>query len=363
MRVQCRDEWIGKLAILVIPPEMYAHISSEMPQEMVNEWGMEGIFVSANKPYFTVEEAFKKFGILEKIIFVDCASRLAGENPSGKRLVVIDNPSDFTHLTESITQAVDGLGEKKFLVFDSLTTLLIYSESSHLTRFAHTLGLIMKTRKVTSLFLAVDSEYTKEILTFLASIADKYVHLGIDEEGEVSALEEPTERTLIETPAPLDRAVSCRVSVAVNDGSIDKPFNVFLCYKKSSGKDFADHLKRGLEEFGLHTFLDSKDIRQAVDGQEEWAKARDKAIQESTFFVLIMTPGFEKSSEVLKEIELARKLGNKHYIYFRYRSMSRKIVIPQQKAQIDISKQEQVSFETKEEILRLAINILTRGKT
>jgi hypothetical protein len=29
-----------------------------------------------------------------------------------------------------------------------------------------------------------------------------------------------------------------------------KPFDVFICHKKSSGKDFAEHLKAGLEELG-----------------------------------------------------------------------------------------------------------------
>ncbi len=361
MRVQCRDDWIGKVAILVIPPESYMHISSEMPVEIVNEWGMEGIFVSANKPYLTVEETFKKSGILEKITFVDCASKLAGDNPTGKRLVLINNPSDFTHLTKSITKAADGLGEKKFLVFDSLTTLLIYSESSHLTQFAHTLGLIMKTRKVTSFFLAVDSEHTKEILTFLASIADKYVHLGVNRDGEVSALEELGEEALIGTAQSKLVPMTCPPPTTLTGGGIE-PFHVFICYKKSSGKDFADHLKAGLEEFGLHTFLDSNDIPRAVEGQEEWATDRNRAIKESKFFILIMTPGFEKSSEVLKEIQLARESGDKRFIYFRYRSMGRKIVIPLSTGQVDISKQEQVSFETKEEILRLAINIVTRGK-
>ena len=81
-----------------------------------------------------------------------------------------------------------------------------------------------------------------------------------------------------------------------------RPFSVFLCYKKSSGKDFADHLKTGLEELGIHTFLDSKDIPLVVEGQEGWAKVRDKALEESKFFVLVMTPGFDLSSEVVKEI-------------------------------------------------------------
>jgi hypothetical protein len=137
-----------------------------------------------------------------------------------------------------------------------------------------------------------------------------------------------------------------------------KPFNVFLCYKKSSGKDFADHMKAGLEELGLHTFIDSKDIPQMVDGEEEWSKIRDKALEESRIFILIMTPGFELSSEVIKELTLARKQGDKTFVYFRHRNMGRKIVVHLENEVLDIGQQEQVSFETKEELLRLAHDIL-----
>ncbi len=184
MKVNRRDDWIGKVAILVIQPELYTHISSEMPAEMVKEWGMEGIFVSANKPYLTVEESFKNLGILEKIIFVDCASRLAGESPSGERVVLVDSPGDLTQLMISLEKSVERLGQNRFLVFDSLTTLLIYSKVKSLTQFAHSLGVTMKAKKVTCFFLAVDQEATKEMLKFLSTIADEFVKVGVNEGGE-----------------------------------------------------------------------------------------------------------------------------------------------------------------------------------
>jgi len=141
-----------------------------------------------------------------------------------------------------------------------------------------------------------------------------------------------------------------------------KPFQVFLCYKKSSGKDYADHLKTGLEEVGIHTFEDCKDIPQTVDTEEGWARFRDNALAESKFFLLIMTPGFDLSSEVVKEIGMARKQANKTFVFFRHRSMSRKIVVNLGDEMLDIGKLEQVSFESKEELLRLAINILSKDK-
>lgn len=144
---------------------------------------------------------------------------------------------------------------------------------------------------------------------------------------------------------------------------VSRPFEVFLCYKKSSGKDYADHLKTGLEELGLHTFEDCKDIPQTVDTEEGWACSRDKALEESKFFVLIMTPGFDLSREVGNEIRMARKQTNKTFVYFRHRSMGRNIVVNLGDELFDIGKLEQVSFETKEELLRLAHNILLKGKT
>ena len=138
-----------------------------------------------------------------------------------------------------------------------------------------------------------------------------------------------------------------------------KPFIVFLCYKKSSGKDYADHLKTGLEEVGLHTFEDCKDIPLTVTTEEGWARIRDQALTESKYFVLVMTPGFDLSSEVVKELAMARKQADKTFVFFRHRSMGRRIAVDLGGGEVlDITQLEQVSFESKEELLRLAINIL-----
>ena len=141
-----------------------------------------------------------------------------------------------------------------------------------------------------------------------------------------------------------------------------KPYDVFICYKKNSGKDFAEHLEVGLEELGLRSFIDRNDISQMVDGKEEWAKTINRAIEDSKIFVLIMTPGFELSIEIIDELKMARRIGNKEFIYFRHRNLSRKIVIDLETEKLDIGKQQQVSFETKEELLRLAHNILIKSR-
>lgn len=141
-----------------------------------------------------------------------------------------------------------------------------------------------------------------------------------------------------------------------------KPFDIFICHKKSSGKDFADHLKVGLEELGYHSFLDSKDIPKMTDGLEEWVEIRNQALKESKVFILLITPGFDLSGEVLKEISLARESGGKKFLYFRHRDLGRKIILTLEGEKVDLGRQEQVSFENKEELLRLASGILLQNK-
>jgi KaiC/GvpD/RAD55 family RecA-like ATPase len=140
------------------------------------------------------------------------------------------------------------------------------------------------------------------------------------------------------------------------------PFDAFICYKRSSGKDFADHLTKGLEELGLNVFLDSKDIPGKVIGTEEWRNIRDKAVMESKTFILLITPGVELSPESLREFELARKSGSKEFVYFRHRDLPRRRLFNLESEVVDLGKQQQISFETKEELLRLANKLLVKDQ-
>ena len=196
-------------------------------------------------------------------------------------------------------------------------------------------------------------------IAIIASIVTVvYFVYSKDERSEGTKKETHSNINLTKTKEPLATEYG-----TLSPKDIDsRPFDVFLCYKKSSARDYADHLKDGLEELGLHAFEDCKDIPLTVDTDEGWDRVRDKALAESKYFVLIMTPGFNLSSEVVKEIGMARKQANKTFVFFRHRSMGRKIVVNLGDEVLDIGKLEQVSIETKEELLRLASNILLKGK-
>ncbi len=185
MKTASLEDWKGKIAILIIPSDLYVHVSNEIPVELVKEWGMDGMIISANKPYLTMKEYLQKNSVLKRLVYLDCASKFVGANPQGENLVLLSSPSNLVELAIHIEKNTRDFSKENFLLFDSLTTLLIYNKTENLTRFAHKLGLKMKAMNITTFFLIVEQETTKEILKFLSTITDKIAHLGVNKKGEV----------------------------------------------------------------------------------------------------------------------------------------------------------------------------------
>lgn len=141
------------------------------------------------------------------------------------------------------------------------------------------------------------------------------------------------------------------------------PFDAFICYKRNTAEDFAEHLKKGLEENGVHAFLDTKDLPENAKGMEEWIEARNRAVIESKTFFFVITVGFDKSPEIIKELTLARRSGNKEFVYLRHKDLSPNLAITLENETLDLSRQQQVSFDTRADLLRKVLDILARGST
>ncbi len=128
-------------------------------------------------------------------------------------------------------------------------------------------------------------------------------------------------------------------------------YDVFICYRRDTGGDFATHLKSGLEREGKRAFLDIIDIPQKFEKTETWWQIRDNAILDSGIFLLLITYGIETSAEVQKEIAKAFKM-NKRLIFLRHHDFKPDIIIDSEGQQLNLGNFNQIVFETKEDLLR-----------
>ncbi|MCL2135129.1 MAG: toll/interleukin-1 receptor domain-containing protein [Candidatus Bathyarchaeota archaeon] len=140
-------------------------------------------------------------------------------------------------------------------------------------------------------------------------------------------------------------------------------YQAFICYKRNTAEDFATHLKKGLEEVGIRTFLDITDIPKKFKGTQEWATSRDNAINESKYFIFIITQSFDSSTEIKKELTIARSSKDKQFIYFKHADLSSCLTIELIDGQVvDLGKQQYVSFNSKCDLLRNAITVIKEHK-
>lgn len=136
-------------------------------------------------------------------------------------------------------------------------------------------------------------------------------------------------------------------------GEVIPRYDVFIAHYRRSAEDFAEHLKSGLDDIEIPSFLDKRNIPSTViEFSEEWRRIRDDALRSSKIFLLIITRGFETSDELKQEFILANK-ENIQKLFFKDQALSYDNLKIRLEGQIiDLSNYQLHEFKTKEELLR-----------
>ncbi len=133
-------------------------------------------YVSLNKPYDTLIPMFQKAGIKTRnFIFIDCV-KVGIKGFSDVKVVFVSSPKALTEMDIAIKKALD---KEKFdgLVFDSLSTLLVYEEPSTLIKFSHSVISKLRSAGVKGIFLALKDDVKSELMKDLSMFVDKVVEV------------------------------------------------------------------------------------------------------------------------------------------------------------------------------------------
>lgn len=114
---------------------------STMCQELIKEAfksSLKCLYVITNTPIAIVKDQLREMGVApvartEPVIFVDMYSWLLGERSTER--FQIDNASDVAAMSVVLSSAAEAAGDKSFVVFDTLSTLLAYNSEELTVRF------------------------------------------------------------------------------------------------------------------------------------------------------------------------------------------------------------------------------------
>lgn len=175
---QAVDEALkNRVSVIVVPTDKYNDIINEIAKKLGDNY-MNIMYVTLNNLYQPLKRKLSEAGVkVENYFFIDCVTKGAmGKIPANEeQCIYVSSPSALTEISIAITKSLQ-TKDPDFIVFDSLSTLLIYSQSSVVNQFAHSIVTKINAFGSKIVFPCLKSEKEEELLKSLSLVADKITY-------------------------------------------------------------------------------------------------------------------------------------------------------------------------------------------
>jgi KaiC/GvpD/RAD55 family RecA-like ATPase len=173
---QALEELDKPIVLTLIDPMRYQEAVFGIVKYFAGK-SQQGVYVTLNKPFSVLTKNFEKAGIpSNSLFFLDGITNVPALD-EGANHACLGSGIDLSNLCIGISRAVGKLKEEKFLLLDSLSTLLIYNDSKAVSKFAHLLTEKMRRWNTQGSLLTVEMNAEKDVVSQLAPFCDKVVKI------------------------------------------------------------------------------------------------------------------------------------------------------------------------------------------
>jgi poly-D-alanine transfer protein DltD len=139
--------------------------------------GKNVCYVTLNKTSDSLKELFKKNKVkLENIVFIDAISKSIKSTPNqGESVYYVSSPGALTELSISISKFLNHNFD--YLIFDSLTNMLIYEKGAPVSKFVSSLVNKIKQSKTKAVFYALSAKEQDMLIKESGTFVDKVVNV------------------------------------------------------------------------------------------------------------------------------------------------------------------------------------------
>ena len=166
----------SRIEIFIIPNKIYQEKLLEIIKSAVQEFKGKLLYISINKPAEKIIETMKKNDVdSREIFFIDAVSKDIQADISDHGIAYISSPQNFAQFNADLMQILEK-EKPECLIFDSLSTILLYQPDLVIVRFTHDLiaRLIVAHAcgKFTCLLEDINSTLIKDVSMFADSVID-----------------------------------------------------------------------------------------------------------------------------------------------------------------------------------------------
>jgi hypothetical protein len=170
-----------KIFLILASPGTIRERNIEIIRE-ISTRGYHTVVITTNFPYSVLSKLYVQSGIsLGSVSFIDAVTRNSigsAENIPGV-VRYINNPANLTDMGIAVTEVLkDQSGKKVCIMYDSVSTMLIYLSSANISKFVHFVTNKLRLMDVSGIFLAVEKGLDPMLMTQLTTFVDTVVDTG-----------------------------------------------------------------------------------------------------------------------------------------------------------------------------------------
>lgn len=163
--------------VIIVDVAVEDHLDAvlEVVKTILRQQDAKLLYVTVNKPAIAIRSTLKDKKINEgDVYFIDCVG--AGSTRREERTIYVE-PTNLTGISLAINEMLQSIEGEKVVMFDSLSTLLIYNSSESVAKFSHFIMAKIRNYRVRGVFLASEKDTPAELYSTLLQFADKVVKM------------------------------------------------------------------------------------------------------------------------------------------------------------------------------------------
>jgi len=152
-------------------------VRKEIVLSLVNNY-LSGVYFTTNMPAETLQADLKKADIdVNKMQFIDSITKesVGNHTEDSKNITYLESPTQLSDLNIYLERALARVqNQKKFVIIDSVTTLLIYNQEKSVEKLIHRVVEKNRLKKIMTVILVTRSTDEK-LVQCIAQFCDKIV--------------------------------------------------------------------------------------------------------------------------------------------------------------------------------------------
>ncbi|MEK6960443.1 MAG: hypothetical protein AABX47_04680 [Nanoarchaeota archaeon] len=165
----------NRILLVIVPSENYNNTILETMRALS---GKDACYVTLNKTSDSLKEIFRKKKIpTENILFIDAISKTIKETPAtSERCYYVSSPAAMTEISIIINKVLEN--RFQYILFDSLTSLLVYESKAPVAKFVSSLTNKIRGTKTRAIFFALAVKEQSALISEAGMFADKVIDLS-----------------------------------------------------------------------------------------------------------------------------------------------------------------------------------------